>query len=255
MLSQAVALPGGAGWLLNGKGNDHYYSKGKRPTAYGDAGIFDSWSQGCGVGFRGLQSGGVALLYDGAGKDRYEAGNFSQGGGYYFGIGMLRDGGKDNDVYIGSRYNQGFAAHQSVGYFEELGGNDIYTTRQFVAQGLSWDETVVAFIDHGGDDVYEGGGSFSQGASAHNGFCLFLDLGGRNRFDYGSPQASAGPNDYHGGKSFSIFIAAGGKNNYTSKMKASSIHLNGDDGIFVDLTNSIERAVKTRSWQGLIGKN
>ena len=36
-----------------------------------------------------VQSGGVALLYDGGGKDRYEAGNFSQGGGYYFGIGML----------------------------------------------------------------------------------------------------------------------------------------------------------------------
>ena len=70
MFSQGVAMPGGAGWLLNGKGNDNYYSKGKRPTTYGDAGIFDSWSQGCGVGFRGLQSGGVALLYDGAGKDR-----------------------------------------------------------------------------------------------------------------------------------------------------------------------------------------
>ena len=128
------------------------------------------------------------------------------------------------------------------------------TTRQFVAQGISWDETIVMFIDHGGDDVYEGGGSFSQGASAHNGFCIFLDLSGRKRFVSGSPQASAGPNDYHGGKSFSIFIATDGKNNYTSKMKASSIRLNGEDDLFADLPNSIESAVKTKSWQGLIRK-
>ena len=33
MLSQDVAMPGGAGWLLNGRGNDNYYSKGNRPTS------------------------------------------------------------------------------------------------------------------------------------------------------------------------------------------------------------------------------
>jgi hypothetical protein len=253
LLSQGVGMPGGAGWLLNGKGNDSYYSTGKHPTDYGDAGIFDSWSQGCGVGFRGLQSGGVALLYDGAGRDRYQAGNFSQGGGYYFGIGLFRDGGVDNDIYIGSRYNQGFGAHQAIGFFEEAGGNDFYTTRQSVAQGLSWDETITLFIDHRGDDVYEGGEWFSQGASAHNGFCLFLDLGGRNRFLYGQPQGSAGPNDFHGGKSFSMFVAADGKGNaYTSKMKSSSIHLNGEHGIFADIPSSIENALKTKSWRSLI---
>ncbi len=239
LLSQGVGMPGGAGWLLNGRGNDRYYSKGKHPTEYGDPGIFDSWSQGCGIGFRGLESGGIAVLYDGSGVDRYEAGNFSQGGGYYFGIGLLRDGGKENDVYIGSRYNQGFAAHQAVGYFEESGGNDFYTTRHAVAQGISWDEAITAFIDHGGDDVYEGGASFSQGASAHNGFTLFLDLGGRNRFVYGMPQGSAGPNDYHGGTSFSIFVAA------EDKGKAYNTRLNGDHGIFADLPASIEAAVKS----------
>ncbi|HYR83724.1 MAG TPA: hypothetical protein VE422_06575 [Terriglobia bacterium] len=252
-VSQGVGMPGGAGWLLNGKGNDSYYSKGKHPTEYGDVGIFDSWSQGSAVGFRGMQSGGVALLYDGGGKDRYEAGNFSQGGGYYFGIGMLRDGGRENDVYIGSHYNQSFAAHQAVGYFEDIGGNDFYTTRQAVAQGSSWDETITLFIDHSGDDTYEGGASYSQGASAHNGFCLFLDLGGRNRFVYAMPQGSAGPNDYHGGKSFSLFVAADDKGNaYTSKMKPSSIRLNGEHGIFADLPASIETALKTKSWRSLI---
>jgi hypothetical protein len=224
LLSQAVALPGGAGWLIDGRGNDRYYSKGKHATEYGDAGIFDSWSQSCGVGFRGYESGGVAVLYDGAGTDRYEAGNFSQGGGYYFGIGLFRDAGRENDVYIGSRYNQGFVAHEAIGYFEELGGNDFYTTRHAVAQGIAWDEAIVAFIDHDGDDVYEGGLSFSLGASAHNGFVLFLDLGGQNRFDFPTP-GNAGPNDYHDGKSLSLFVTEGKKNS-----------IRGDYGVTVGLS-------------------
>ena len=249
LLSQGMGMPGGAGLLLNGKGNDRYYAKGKLPTNYGDPGIFDSWSQGSAIGFRGLQSGGVAVLYDGEGKDRYEAGNFSQGGGYYFGVGLLRDAGTGNDVYVGSRYNQGYAAHQAAGFFEEMGGNDFYTARHAVSQGIAWDQAVVAFIDHAGDDTYEGGASFSHGASAHSGFCLFLDLGGKNRFAYAVPQGSAGPNDYHGGSSFSLFIAANGKGAYASTMKPSSIFHNGADGLFVDLPNSIENAVRSNSWK------
>lgn len=256
ILGQGVALAGGAGWLLDAKGDDDYYAKGARQTSYGDIGIFDSWSQGCSMGFRGLQSGGVALLYDGAGKDRYEAGNFSQGGGYYFGIGMLRDAGNDNDVYIASHYGQGFAAHEAVGFFEDMGGNDSYTTRHAVAQSTAWDESITAFIDHGGDDVYDGGASFSQGASAHNGFALFLDMGGKNRFVYHVPQGTSGPNDYHGGTSFSLFVASEDKgNSYVSKMAPSSIRINGDSGLFVDLPGSIESTLKSKSWRKLIRRN
>ena len=228
-LAQGLGMAGGAGWLLNAEGDDTYYAKGLRPTGYGDPGIFDSWSQGTGVGFRGLHSGGAAILYDGGGRDRYEAGNFSQGGGYYFGVGFVHDGGGDNDTYIGSRYNQGFAAHQAIGYFNDAGGDDYYTARHAVAQGIAWDEAIVLFIDRAGDDVYEGAQSFSQGASAHNGFCVFLDLGGHNRFDYVGIQGFAGPNDYHGGSSFSLFVAADGDDNvYDSGMDPFSIRLSGD---------------------------
>src|SRR3989442_7066102 len=169
---------------------------------------------------------------------------------------MLRDSGKENDIYIGSQYNQGFAAHQAIGFFEDLGGDDFYTTRHAVAQGTSWDETITVFIDHAGDDVYEGGASYSQGATAHNAFCLFLDLGGRNRFVYRTPQGSAGPNDTRSGNSFSLFVAADNKGNaYTSKMKPSSIHLNGEYGIFADLPNSIETTLKTKFWRRLLHSN
>ncbi len=207
---QACGLPKGIGVLADRTGDDEYYAKGLQPTNYGDAGIFDAWSQGCGMGFRTLASGGLGVLLDGRGSDRMEAGNFSQGGGYYYGYGILQAGDRQDDTYIGSRYNQGFGAHQAVGVFLEAGGDDFYTTRQGVAQGLAWDECVTYFEDAGGNDTYQGGTFFSLGASAHNSVCIFLDRKGRDTYDYRSGPARAGGNSYHGGTSLSLFVDEGG---------------------------------------------
>lgn len=241
--SQACAMPGGFAYVFNGGGRDSYFCKGKYPTNYGDSGLFDSWSQGCSIGFRGIASGGIAVLADLSGDDRYEAGHFSQGGGYYFGWGLLYEG-DGNDTYIGSRYAQGFAAHQAMGYFADTSGNDRYSTRHAVAQGLSWDETVVVFIDSRGDDRYDGGGGFSQGASAHNGFCLFVDYDGQDTYRLPAGPARSGPNDYHGGTSLSVTIdAGGGKDDYDSKeVRNDAVLKNGAHGLFCDLPGKIDAA-------------
>lgn len=243
---QGVGLPRGIGALIDRAGDDQYYAKGLYPTNYGDAGIFDAWSQGCGMGFRTLASGGLGLLVDGGGRDRMEAGNFSQGGGYYYGIGILDARGPEDDRYIGSRYNQGFTAHQAVGLFFEDGGNDFYTTRQAVAQGLAWDECVTLFIDESGNDVYQGGGGFSLGASAHNSFCFFLDRGGSDRYDYAPGPARAGGNDYHGGTSFSLFIDEGGApDGYTATSAANdTATFQPEHGFFLDLPGPLSEAAR-----------
>ena len=251
--SQGLGMPGGYGALIDeGDGADRYFCKGRDQTGYGDAGIFDGWGQGVGVGFRGLASGGLGLLRDGGGDDVYEAGNFSQGGGYYFGWGALVDRG-GNDCYIGSRYAQGFAAHQAVGTFEDEAGNDRYTTRQGVAQGCSWDETVVWFVDRAGDDVYEGGGFFSHGAAAHNGFCLFADLAGRDRYVYQPGQAQAASNDYHGGTSFALFLDLGGAEDvYEGGADAAAngvVRHRDSHGLQVDAPGDLADATKRfREW-------
>ncbi len=207
--AQACAMPGGFAMLEDAAGDDSYFCKGRHPTGYGDAGLFEAIGQGSGYGFRSVNaSGGIALLADLAGDDRYEAGHFSQGGGYYYGWGLLFDRAGD-DGYLGSRYAQGFAAHQALGYFEDADGNDRYATLQAVAQGCSWDETAVVFLDRAGNDVYEGGTGFSQGASAHNGFCLFADLSGSDTYRAGGGQGIAGDNSYHGGHSLSVFLDSG----------------------------------------------
>jgi len=207
---QGVGLAQGVGLLLERGGDDEFYAKGLYETNYGNEGIFDAWSQGCATGFRTIASGGLGLLLDEGGADRMEAGNFSQGGGYYYGLGLLIAEGNEDDLYIGSRYNQGFSAHQALGCFLEAGGNDRYQTHQGVAQGLAWDECVTLFIDQAGDDRYEGGDFFSLGAAAHNSFCFFLDRGGDDRYDYTPGPARAGGNSYHGGTSFSLFLDEGG---------------------------------------------
>jgi hypothetical protein len=250
---QAFGGAHGIGLLIDCAGDDYRYAKGKYPTNYGDPGIFDSWSQGCAQGFRGYASGGIAGIIDLSGVDYNEAGNFSQGGGYYFGYGFMHDRGWEGDRYLGSRYNQGFCAHEAVGVFLEEGGDDYYTTRQAVAQGLAWDECCTTFIDYAGDDRYEGGTGFSQGASAHNALCLFWDRGGRDAYVYPSGQARAGGNDYHGGTSLSLFIDEGGaEDSYDCPQSKNNLATGWKEhGFYCDLPASLGSALKDSAWSTL----
>lgn len=234
--AQGVGFTHGLGMLIDYAGDDNGYSTGKHPTNYGDPGIFDAWSQGCGMGFRGITSGGIGMLLDVGGRNTWEAGNFSQGGGYYYGLGIFRSGGGGDDTYIGSRYGQGFCAHQAAGLFIEDGGDDCYTTRQGVVSGLAWDQSVTVFVDMGGDDRYNGGTFFSLGASAHNSFCIFLDRGGCDRYDYKPGPARAGGNHYHGGSSFSFFVDLGGEQDiYTSDCVGNDVEFAWPEyGVFRD---------------------
>jgi hypothetical protein len=251
--SQSFGGAHAVSFLVDRAGDDYRYCNGLYPTNYGDPGIFDSWSQGCADGFRSYASGGIAGIVDMGGSDYTESGNFSTGGGYYFGYGFYHDSAQSDDRYVGSRYNQGFCAHQAVGVFLEDGGNDLYQTRQSVAQGLAWDECCTVFIDAAGDDRYEGGGGFSQGASAHNAVCLMWDKGGKDTYVYPAGQARAGGNDYHGGTSLSLFIDEGGaEDSYDSPNSANNLITGWPEyGFFCDLPGSLSDALKADAWRSI----
>ena len=242
LLAQGVGLPGGLGVLCDrGREGDRYYCKGKAPSGYGTTGVFGGWGQAVGLGYRPYASGGVGVIYDAGGRDRMEAGNFSQGGGYFYGLGVLYSGGMDADHYIGSRYAQGFSAHQAAGIMIESGGDDHYTTRYAVSTGLSWDESVTLFLDEAGNDRYEGGG-FSQGAAAMNGISFFVDAAGQDIYR-GTDQAVASSNTYHGGTSLAFFVDAGGQeDSYPSKLN-NRIVWGGEHFIFVDLSGDLSGAL------------
>ena len=253
MKCQAFGGSAATGLLIDVAGDDVRYCKGKYQTGYGDPGIFDAWGQGCAMGFRGISAGGIAGVIDLGGEDYNEAGNFSQGGGYYFGYGFFHDRGWEDDYYLGSRYNQGFCAHQAVGVFLEDGGDDEYETRQAVAQGLAWDECCTMFVDYSGDDVYRGGTGFSQGASAHNAVCVMWDRDGRDSYYYAPGQARAGGNDYHGGTSLSLFIDEGGAVDYYTCDRSGNDLLTGwpEHGFFADLQGTLDEALVDNGWLSL----
>jgi hypothetical protein len=230
--AQGVGLPGGIGVLRDDAGDDRYFCGGRDPSGYGTPGVFEGWGQGVGVGLRGVASGGIGLLHDLGGRDVYEAGNFAQGGGYFYGWGILIDEAGD-DRYLGARYAQGFGCHQAVGTFIERAGNDRYETIDGAAAGLAWDESTAVFHDEGGNDQYLVSG-FSLAAAAHNGFALFLDDDGNDV--YRQTPAGAADNSYHGGSSVALFLDGGGKNRYLDGKGADDrIGWRGEDAFFVQM--------------------
>ncbi|MEZ0227463.1 MAG: PDZ domain-containing protein, partial [Planctomycetota bacterium] len=251
---QGFAGPGGAGLLLDASGDDHYVCLGRKKCSYGEDGVFDAHGQGSSCGFRGKGSGGLALLLDVAGDDAYEAGNFSQGCGYYFGWGVICDMGAGKDRYDGSRYAQAAAAHSALGSLWDEGGDDRYTAAVAAAQGVAWDLCAVAFMDESGHDSYDGGSNLSQGASAHNGLAIFYDAQGEDRYAlHRRPPAHAGPNDYHGGQSLSFFIEGGGEKNHydvaetnVAFVPSQGFTVTGERSIFLDLPYRIEKLDRAR---------
>ncbi len=211
--SKGVGFAAGVGALRDKDGDDRYSCTAEYRSEYGEDGVFSGWGQGVGFGFRHVASGGIGILHDARGDDVYEAGNFSQGGAYFFAWGILRDDA-GNDRYIGSRYAQGYAAHQAAGTFIDGGGDDLYQSHSGVAQGLSWDETSVFFRDRGGNDRYETRG-FSLASAAHNGIVIFIDDDGDDT--YADLPAKANSNNYHGGRSFALFVDRAGADHYRGR--------------------------------------
>lgn len=237
LFSQAVGGTYGLGLLVDVNGNDQYFVSGKHKSSYETDGIFRGSSQGFGIGFRGIASGGIGILLDLDGSDQFMAGNFSQGGGYFFGLGILKNAGDQSDLYIASRYGQGFSAHSAAGILIDDGGDDIYKGLHGAIQSAAWDLGVAALIDHSGNDQYHAGGTFfSQGAAAHNGFSIFLDRSGEDIYSSDSGGiAKKQSNDYHDGNSLGFFIDLGKEtDSYDSKLLNGTKYMRGAYSIFLD---------------------
>ncbi len=238
--AQAIAMPGAFAALVDSAGSDWYFCSGRDATGYGVSGVFDAFGQGCGIGFRGLASGGIALLRDDAGDDHYFGGNFAQGGGYYFGWGTLIDRAGD-DIYRGSRYAQAWAAHQALGFLADDAGNDLYECWRGVGQSCSWDETVTMLIERAGDDFYLGGGGFACCAAHNNGWALLIDHDGQDSYSStaGVPRAD-GDDEV---TSFSLWLDLGGADDvYPQSGHNNQIKHGNRHGLFGDLPADLENA-------------
>lgn len=225
-LCQGVGGPRGFGAIIDASGNDLYRTNGPQPSAYGTPAVYQSFSQGMGFGFRNYAAGGVGLISDLAGNDRYEAGEFAQGGAYYFALGILHDASGD-DLYYGNRYGQGFGVHQAHGALADDAGNDTYWSMTAASQGAAWDIGAGLLIDRAGDDTYRCDG-LGQGGASMQAIAMFIDLGGRDHYTAGggATQGESGGDSYHfaatGAFSFSLLMDLGGAEDVYSRGRANN---------------------------------
>ncbi len=245
--------PLGIGAVIDLAGHDAYQCGNRYASGYNQADApgakpgearfqYDCFGIGVGAGQRLLPkqeppvvedvAGGIGLVLDQEGNDRYASANFSQGLGYYFGAGINIDESGD-DVYEAARYGQGAAAHFGVGLFVDRAGADRYGSSGPVYNGaVAWDRSAALAIEDGtGDDLYDLSRSTGLGIADHHAWSLFVDAGGRDRYLVPEGMGSA----RHG--SASGFFDLGGDDRYESAMpvrQGAVLHREEPGGLFVD---------------------
>lgn len=228
---QGCGMTNGVGWLVDRKGDDEYIAEDeildfKSPqTATHNV----SMSQGAGYGIRldylfgHSLSGGFGFLFDLDGTDRYSAGVFAQGAGYWMGFGGLWDRNGD-DTYNSVWYGQGSAAHFAFGYLQDDDGSDIYVGTTNMTQGAGHDFSLGMLIDSAGNDHYSNN-SLALGGGNANGFGVFVDLAGDDRYNAPGQAVLGQANESPEGSlrslslGLGLFIDGKGNDSYQSSSK------------------------------------
>jgi hypothetical protein len=200
--SQGFGFVQGIGLLQDKDGDDIYDADDKEiinPSAQ-SAQHNASFCQGAGFGSRAeldnghSMSGGVGVLQDMKGNDKYSCGVFGQGVAYWHAFGIISDYEGD-DSYLGTWYVQGAAAHFGIAYFQDRAGNDTYQATMATSLGTGHDVSLAYHIDLGGNDTYnawrtENGkkvdAGLCVGAGNANGMGFFVNIGGDDNYDVGS---------------------------------------------------------------------
>lgn len=225
-MAQGFGYTRGCGVLVNGEGDDIYIAENEIIFAASSQNSEHNSSLAQGVGFGRRAdyidghswAGGVGILCDGSGDDRYSAGLFAQGCAYWFSVGMLLEGG-GNDVYDGVWYVMGSGAHFAVGYLDDFGGDDVYTATHNMAIGAGHDFTIGYFNERGGNDRYTAP-NLSLGGGNANGIGIFHDHAGDDSYTTKKGSTTLGrANSTTGGMRsvlacFGIFVDGGGADTY-----------------------------------------
>ncbi|HEX7602940.1 MAG TPA: hypothetical protein VF316_15090, partial [Polyangiaceae bacterium] len=237
--AQGFGFTQGVGAIVDEAGDDTYYTDPGHPDVGGDVLYANgqlpgkantSIAQGCGFGHRpdspepGYQfAGGMGILRDASGKDKYATGVFGQASSFAMGMGFLLEGGGD-DVYEGLWYVQGANAHTSIALFHDRGGNDQYNPTFPIAStsiGVGHDYSAAIHYDEGGNDTYRGP-NLALGCGNANGVGVMVVAGGTDVFDVASTNTlgAANSTEVFGTPRRSIptigvFVKAGGASSYS----------------------------------------
>ena len=199
-LGAAIA---GASLLVDLAGNDRYQSAyfGQGAAAFGTGALIDAagddeytltaWGQGLGL------AGGLGLLWDRGGNDRYAVAGAAdpfnrgllsgaQGAAFGFrtslggGIGILRDE-RGDDRYEAEMFAQGSGYYYGVGLLWDESGDDRYHAVRY-AQGSGAHESVGVLRDEAGFDAYALAWGAGQGMGLDLALGLLVDGAGSDRY-------------------------------------------------------------------------
>ncbi len=233
LFGEGFASTWGCGVCVDLKGQDVYDSGGTHSDAPLHRDRFQTLSQGFAIGMRPDASGGVGVLVDVEGNDRYAADVYGQGASYWFSLGLLIDD-DGNDTYVCGHYGQGAGIHLSAGMLLDRAGQDLYYTEYGVGIGGAHDFAVGLLVDRGGDDHYCGSGG-SQGGALTNSVAILLDGAGDDGYTAvrtGSSHGSAAPARDTGG--IGLFLDAGGKDVYSESDRDGKVRAQGAVGAGLD---------------------
>ncbi|MGQ0536084.1 MAG: hypothetical protein ACT4PT_08430, partial [Methanobacteriota archaeon] len=169
---------------LDVSGNDRYESPEVDFRVEDNAPSQRLLAQGAGA------SGGIGILVDAAGNDRYRADNASQGASFVGGVGILVDL-SGNDDYSAGNFSQGVGGFFAQGFMADLSPepHDPRISADVVFAGDGSQGAAGAFgggffANVGGDDRYRAfanGILTSQGSAGFFASAVFLDVGGTDQ--------------------------------------------------------------------------
>jgi len=232
--AQAFARPRGVALCINRRGNNVYHAGGVYLHAPLFADRYQSFAQGFSIGDRGIDwAGGVALLIDHDGNDRYLGDVYDQGVGYWYGAGLLWDGG-GNDTYEMTQYGQGSGIHLAVGGLVDVSGHDTYVMHSGLGQGGSHDYAASILHDRGGNDRYHGSTS-CNGCGLTNSVGIQIDRGGDDLYGARRDGGFNAGRPARGFGSIGVLVDLGGKDDYLGAMGDGDAWRHTDVGVGVDI--------------------
>ena len=220
MFAQGAARSWSVGLLANRGGHNIYQAGGKyvhKPLLEKE-GFTETMGQGFAIGFRGdnsgtpSRSGGIGLLWSGAGYNTYAGGTFCQGASYWFAFGCLCDDGGNNQ-YVANYYSQASAMHMTVAALITHGSQNVYTINIGASHAIGHDWGIALLWTEGGSNLYAAGGASASTAIA-NGVGIFVTSAGNNRYMLDGP---ASANLARDSGSLALFVELGGKSQYFNK--------------------------------------
>ena len=233
-LAQGFGSIRSAGALLDLNGSDNYLVGGKyfhSPLMPND---YLTLGQGVGFGLRPDFAGGLGLLFDKSGNDRYLGGVYAQGVAYWYALGMLIDE-TGNDIYNAIYYPQGSGIHLAAGFLFDGGGDDAYYSRHGPGQGAGHDWGLGILIDAQGNDAYsiEGG----NGLGLSNSVGIFVDKSGNDRYERRNSQNYGYAAYSRATGSIGLFLDENGRDSYPDTLMADgTIWKKGTYAIGKDIT-------------------